>query len=335
MGGMEITMQASEYEKNLYGQDIAVIQRTDDCTVYRVETANGRGVMTSYGVFPGVDLIYNDFQTFSYHQDIHIQEEIMEINHCRKGRFECEFQRGTYGYLDEGDLAVNMCHNRVTASSFPLEHYHGVAVIISLDKASAFLSSVFEDISIDLYSLRDRLCPNNRCFIMRAKAEIRHIFAELYTIPREVQKGYFKLKVLELLLFLSITELSEQKESRQYFPKKQVEVVKQIKKYMTDNLEKRFSMEELSERFHMGLTSMKLCFKGVYGTPIFTYIKVHRIQAAASMLHQSNDSIATIAGKVGYENASKFAAAFKDILGVSPIEYRKNPPKEYQGQHRT
>lgn len=318
-------MQASEKEKKLYGSEIKVIDRTEDCTVYKMETADGEGVMTSYRVFPGVELIYNDFHTSSCFQDVHPPFEIMEINHCREGRFECEFQSGAYGYLEEGDLAVNMCSNRITDSSFPLEHYHGVAIMIYLEEASSALSSVFEDISIDLYSLRDRLCPCNRCFIMRAKAEIQHIFSELYTIPGEVRKGYFKLKVLELLLFLSIARQEEQGESRKYFPKNQVEIVKQIKKYIIDNMEKRFTLEELSAQFGMGLTSMKLCFKGVYGTSILAYIKTYRMHAAALMLQQNRNSITTIAGKVGYENASKFAAAFKYIMGVSPMEYRKNP----------
>lgn len=317
-------MQASEKEKNLYGQDIKVIERTGSRTIYRMETAGGEGVMTSYRVFPGVELIYNDFHTSSCFQDVHSPGEIMEINHCREGRFECEFQSGAYGYLEEGDLAVNMSGNRLTDSSFPLEHYHGVAIIIYLEEASKALSSVFDDIPIDLYALRDRLCPNNQCFIMRAKAEIQHIFSELYTIPKEIRKGYFKLKVLELLLFLSITELFDQGEPRKYFPKRQVETIKHIKKYMTDNMEKRFTLEDLSAKFGIGLTSMKLCFKGVYGTSILSYIKAYRMQAAAHMLRRSRDSITMIAGKVGYENSSKFAAAFKDVIGLSPMEYRKS-----------
>ncbi len=318
-------MEASEREKNLYGSGIKVIHRKDDCTIYKMETDGGEGIMTSYRIFPGVDLIYNDFHTASCFQDIQPRGEIMEINHCREGRFECEFRSGAYGYLEEGDLAVNMLTNRLSDSSFPLEHYHGVAVLISLGEASTTLSSMFDDISIDLYSLRDRLCPDDSCFIMRAKEEIQHIFSELYTIPAEVRRGYSKLKVLELLLFLSITDLSEQGEARRYFPKKQVETVKEIKKYMIDHMDKRFTLEELSLRSGMGLTSMKLCFKGVYGTSISAYIKAHRMRTAAHMLRQSGDSIMTIAGKVGYENSSKFAAAFKDVIGICPLEYRKNP----------
>ncbi len=31
-----------------------------------------------------------------------------------------------------------------------------------------------------------------------------------------------------------------------------------------------------------------------------------------------------IAGKVGYNNPSKFAAAFKEIMGMPPAKYQKN-----------
>lgn len=49
----------------------------------------------------------------------------------------------------------------------------------------------------------------------------------------------------------------------------------------------------------------------------------HRIKTAAFMLQNSYDSVASISAKVGYENQSKFAAAFKKITGMCPLEYRK------------
>ncbi len=322
-------MQALEKEKNLYGEDIEVMERMDDCTVYKMRTAEGEGIMTSYEVLPGIELVYNNFQMSSCFQDIYPHGEIMEINHCKEGRFECEFKSGAYAYIEEGDLAVTMIGNQVTTSSFPLEHYRGIAVLIYLEEAAVSLSSVLQDVSIDLYALREKLCKNNKCFIMRAKAEIQHIFSQLYTVPSQVRKGYFKLKVLELLLFLSIAEVCEQGELRKYFPKKQVQIIKEIKRYMIDHIEKRFTLHELSEKFNIGLTSMKLCFKGVYGTSILAYMKDYRMRTAAFMLHQNHDSITTIAGKLGYENASKFAAAFKEIIGVCPLEYRKIPLSEW------
>jgi len=48
------------------------------------------------------------------------------------------------------------------------------------------------------------------------------------------------------------------------------------------------------------------------------------MHAAALMLRKTKDNITTIAGRVGYNNPSKFAAAFKELIGMSPGKYRKN-----------
>jgi AraC-like DNA-binding protein len=48
------------------------------------------------------------------------------------------------------------------------------------------------------------------------------------------------------------------------------------------------------------------------------------MQAAAAMLLQTQDSVTMIAGQVGYENASKFASAFKSVMQVAPSAYRKS-----------
>ena len=52
-------------------------------------------------------------------------------------------------------------------------------------------------------------------------------------------------------------------------------------------------------------------------------MKEYRIKQAAILLRQTQATIAEIANQVGYENQSKFATAFRDILKISPAEYRK------------
>jgi len=162
-----------------------------------------------------------------------------------------------------------------------------------------------------------------QCFIMCSKDSIESIFSALYTVPNDMKHEYFKLKVLELLLILSGIDVSERCQERQYFHKSQVEIVKTIKEYMTDDLKRHDTLEELSDNFGIPLTAMKTCFKGVYGNSVFAYMRGYRMQAAAKLLRQGNESVTSIAGEVGYTNPSKFAAAFKDEIGISPLKYRK------------
>lgn len=67
---------------------------------------------------------------------------------------------------------------------------------------------------------------------------------------------------------------------------------------------------------------MKQCFKGVYGENIYSYIRRFRMELAAEKLMGSDNTILEIANSVGYENGSKFAAAFKNVIGISPKKFR-------------
>ena len=61
--------------------------------------------------------------------------------------------------------------------------------------------------------------------------------------------------------------------------------------------------------------------------PIASYVKEYRMEQARKLLRETNDSMAVIAQKVGYETQGKFTKAFKEASQVLPTEYRK----QYQG----
>ena len=61
----------------------------------------------------------------------------------------------------------------------------------------------------------------------------------------------------------------------------------------------------------------------VYGVPVFTFARKRRMEMAAKLLAETDESILEIAGRIGYENGSKFARAFRDVMGISPGRYRR------------
>ncbi len=317
-------MEAALEDRVFYGNNITVIKRDEECTIYKMEDATGEGTMTCYRVFPGIDLLYNDFHMQSCFSEFRPNVDMIGIDHCREGRIEWEFNNDTYMYLEEGDLQIDMKKYHINGYGFPLRHYHGITIAIYIDEALNTLSDIFEGFSVDLQALREKFCTGEKPFIMRAEDSVQHIFSELYTVPEKIRGSYFKIKVLELLLFLSGIKLPAEVEERSYFPRKQVETVKKIMKYISENVDKHFTLEELSSRFDMPLTSLKLCFKGVYGTSVYAYMRSYRMHAAAVMLKETGENITVIAGRVGYSNPSKFAAAFKEIMGMSPAKYKKH-----------
>ena len=102
-----------------------------------------------------------------------------------------------------------------------------------------------------------------------------------------------------------------------------VQTVNEVHAFLTSNIQTRWSIEELSVKFHINQTTLKTTFKTVFGKPIAAYMKEYRIKQAKDLLAHTDRSIAQIAAEVGYENQSKFTQAFKDETGMLPRDYRR------------
>lgn len=162
-----------------------VIPKDNDgyCTIYKMDCADGLGLMTVYQVFPGIQLIYNDFEATEYEWESILDKDILEINHCREGREGSRLLSGSCLYLGEGDLSIHTMDNCASEMSFPLKHYRGISVVINLTTVSKNSPEILMEAGIDILAFRNKFCASGDCFIMRAKDEIEHIFSELYSIP--------------------------------------------------------------------------------------------------------------------------------------------------------
>ena len=117
----------------LQGEAAQTIIQGENCSVYKMENETGEGVITRYPVFPGIELLYDDIHMscgVAHREDP--RADLLEINHCRLGRFECEFSDGSAVYLGEGDLAVNVMTNQTRETWFPLSHYHGITIAVDI-----------------------------------------------------------------------------------------------------------------------------------------------------------------------------------------------------------
>lgn len=85
-------------------------------------------------------------------------------------------------------------------------------------------------------------------------------------MPEQIKIPYFRIKVLELLLYLDALELPKDAE-KPYFYKSQVEKVKAVHRLLTGELERHYTIAELSDGFSVPATALKECFKSIYGQP--------------------------------------------------------------------
>ena len=306
-----------------FGSNVHEIAAEGDCRVLRLEDQSGEGFMTMYRVFDGVYLMYNDFHLKNCKSEYQNAETVLCIDHCREGRIEHENELGGRYYMEAGDIRIDRRVHHEGSIHMPLSHYHGITVGFVHRTAERSLREAFPALHIDLPALAEKFCPLLKEILLRSNAPLNQLFTQLYNVPQSIRTDYYKLKIAELLLLLSSVDTAQMTEQRQYFPAKQTDRIKEIHALITGSLEKSFTVEELSEISGMPPATLRNVFKGVYGVPIYQYVKSYKMKAAASLLISDGAlNIAEIAQKMGYDNASKFSAAFRDIMGVTPQSYR-------------
>ncbi len=310
-------------EERVYGIPLEVLSQEGICSLYRMPCLGGTGCMKRYALLPGVDLVYSRYDAESCLTQSPIIGTLMEINHCRYGRFECEFRKGSYAYLAAGDICVNMMGHPAASSSFPLNVYEGAAIILDLPTAQQAFARAFPDIRLDLGRLRRRLCGEGDGFVNRSTPAIAQAFDCLYAQEEALNEDYALLKVLEILLLLR--DMPEESPCGvPYFRKEIALSVRALHDGILRQPDVHLPIEQLCARYSIGSTLLKTAFKAIYGQTIYAFLRECRMQAAAASLEGGRKSIAAIAADVGYENASKFSAAFRGVMGVSPSQYRQS-----------
>ncbi|MBE6636907.1 MAG: helix-turn-helix transcriptional regulator [Ruminococcaceae bacterium] len=294
----------------------------DGATTYSFVDNNGDSQMKIYNLSPGIKLTHHSVHTDRSYLGAAKKGNVIEIHHCREGRMECSYEDG-YLYLMPGDLAIGIAERDTKEYVFPLRHYHGITITINTDIAPKCFSCFLKDVNVQPLKVAHKLCEESAWFIIRSKDYIEHLFSEMYSVPCGNAKGYYKIKVLELLLVLSGIDPNENRLNTYTLSGSQVELAKRAASYIADNMDSSISVALLSQKFHVSATHLQNAFKGVFGVPVFSYIRIHKMNAAALQLVRTDKTVMEIANECGYDNASKFASAFREIMNETPLDYRK------------
>lgn len=304
--------------------NVRIIESSEERVVFEIENKTGTARLTSYSVYPGIDLVYIDAHIQSFSCRSHpVTHGLFAVNHCEEGRIECNFHNGEFLYMGPGDMSIGWRHHQEYRYSvfFPSSHYHGLSILCSASEAQPVVSRLLED-DCDLTDLCNRFCHESDFgIIMKENKDMQHLFEELYHVPEAIRRRYCQLKVLEIFLFLGT--IPPERDKYVYITKRQADIVKAIHFELLKDLTTKKRVEELAEQYHIAPTTLKRCFKSVYGGSIGQHLQELRVAAAMKMLAETEDSVLQIANRVGYANSSKFSMLFQKMTGLLPREYRK------------
>ena len=127
--------------------------------------------------------------------------------------------------------------------------------------------------------------------------------------------------LLRMLLDVNrVYDESRQREMEEEDSLTHSEKIDDIVRYISEHLEEKITLYDLTKRFY--LSKYYLCheFKKVTGFTVFDYIRYKRILSAKTKF-QNGQPINEVWRDLGYEDYSNFYRTFKKITGMSPKEY--------------
>jgi len=97
----------------------------------------------------------------------------------------------------------------------------------------------------------------------------------------------------------------------------------QIEKYIDAHLATPISLKDIAHSLSIGRTTLCQSAKDAFNMTIIEMVRLRRIEKAKQLLKNTRDPIATIAYNVGIPDYNYFSRTFKQVVGLSPKDYRK------------
>lgn len=127
-------------------------------------------------------------------------------------------------------------------------------------------------------------------------------------------------EVFEQLRILQKKHLEELARSRENDTVRPIRLAKQ---YIQNHFHEQITMEEVSSEVGLSAAYFSVLFKKAEGEGFAKYLINLRVEEAKRLLRETNDSVAEICRRVGYNDLKHFTHTFEKVTGVKPATYRK------------
>ena len=99
-----------------------------------------------------------------------------------------------------------------------------------------------------------------------------------------------------------------------------------VAEYVRHHLSDPVSTEKIAEKLHFSRSWLSRKFHEETGIPLSDFIRIKKTEEAQRLLRYTDKSLREISVYLGYSSQSHFQTVFKKQLGVTPMQYRRNPP---------
>lgn len=96
--------------------------------------------------------------------------------------------------------------------------------------------------------------------------------------------------------------------------------------YIESNFTRDLTLEEVAAHVGVSKSYLSRIFPEYAGKHFCSYLQQLRIERARELLRFTDDHIYEIASKVGFWNSRYFGKVFRDMVGMTPADYRRSSP---------
>jgi AraC-like DNA-binding protein len=137
-------------------------------------------------------------------------------------------------------------------------------------------------------------------------------------------KEYLDAAILQAQLLQLLGTYLRQCQTLPVSPPSYSEVVLKTIDYIRQHLSVKLRNEELAQQLFVSRTYLTDRFRKETGMSLGKYIDYQLMYEAQLRLCQTDDSIYAISQDLGFSNQCYFSRRFKQMYGLTPLQYRKN-----------
>ncbi|MBV4356830.1 helix-turn-helix transcriptional regulator [Pinibacter aurantiacus] len=207
----------------------------------------------------------------------------------------------------------------------PAGHLRSVSVIMPLTWMQHFAEQ--NESGIMLEHLRS--IPFQKHHLQLMDTEYRIIISKLFdpelkTPLRELFIGNRVMLLIEKFFTKHYLGLNSVEKEKQLTAEERERLAEVENKLVNGLFEETPTIDDLAKMAAMSATKLKRSFKSIFGLPVYEYYQKHRMHVAKDILLTGSYTVKQVGQRVGYQNISHFAAAFKKIHGVLPSQMLVN-----------
>jgi len=204
-------------------------------------------------------------------------------------------------------------------------HLRSVSVDIAPWLLNHFLDEHHDQFPMDLYDIANGSAEKyfHRPLIKTPVIDMRlhEICNCKYQGP--LKRMYLESKVLELIVHsLSQLVVNQKKHDTPLsLHTGDVERIHEVRDILIRNMQNPPSLAKLASQAGLNKNKLNQHFRQVYGTSVFDYLRIYRLECSKKLLENGEKNVAEIAFEIGYAQQCNFTKAFKKYFGSNPAKH--------------